>query len=282
MIYDLRMLFPLEIGGGRVICSNPQTGLPARSPQMAFPGGNAQAGENRILLRLPPARVYADAQLDDTARFSRRDFRWKPPLRFSIRARTSPAAPLGTFGFGFWNDPFSLSTGMGGAARKLPAPPQCIWFFYGSPPLDLPLAPGVAGCGWKAATLRSRKIPLALLAPLAAGGMMLAALPFARRPTFGFARRFYQAEECVLNLDPSRWHTYAIEWRELSAGFLVDGAEILRSDHPPHGPLGLVMWIDNQYAVASAEKGFGFGVLPLDQEQSLELEDGRIESPIPA
>jgi hypothetical protein len=199
-----------------------------------------------------------------------------------VRARTSIPAPLGTFGFGLWNDPFSLSLGMGGAARKLPAAPQCAWFFYGSPPLDLPLAEGVPGCGWKAATLRFRKIPTWLLAPLALGGVLLSGVPPLRRWAFGQARRFYRAEERLLPVDPSAWHAYAIEWRAASVGFFVDGAEVLRSLHPPLPPLGLVLWIDNQFAVASADKGFGFGVLPLEREQSLELESARIESPIPA
>jgi hypothetical protein len=112
-----------------------------------------RAEGERVTLRLPPASGYADSQLDDTQGRARRLFRWRPPLRFSVRARTSIPDPRGTFGFGFWNDPFSLSLGMGGAARKLPAAPQCAWFFYGSPPHDLPLAEGVPGSGWKAQTL---------------------------------------------------------------------------------------------------------------------------------
>jgi len=236
----------------------------------------------RVSLSLPPVKSYADAQLDDTQNLPRNALRWSPPLRFSVRARTSIPAPLGTFGFGFWNDPFSLSLGMGGAARKLPSAPQCAWFFYGSPPLDLPLAEGVPGNGWKAATLRFRNIPSPLLAPIAVGGVALASLPPLRKWALAQARRVYRAEERVLSIDPSQWHTYVIEWRPASAGFFVDGAEILLSMHPPLPPLGLVLWIDNQYAVASAEKGFGFGVLPIAREQTLELEAARIETGIPA
>jgi hypothetical protein len=237
---------------------------------------------DRARLFLPPVKSYADAQLDDTQNLPRARLRWRPPLRFSVRARTSTPAPLGTFGFGFWNDPFSLSLGMGGAARKLPAAPQCAWFFYGSPPLDLPLAEGVPGCGWKAATLRFRNIPAPLLAPVALGGALLASLPPLRPWAFGVARRFYRAEERLLEINPSQWHAYAIEWRAASIGFFVDGVEVLCSMHPPIPPLGLVLWIDNQYAVASAGQGFGFGVLELAKEQSLELEAARIETGIPA
>jgi hypothetical protein len=110
---------------------------------------------------------------------------------------------------------------------------------------------------------------------------LLAALPFMRSWAFRQARRFYRAEECRLAIDPSEWHDYAIEWAVSAVRFFVDGMEALRSEHPPTPPLGLVLWIDNQFAVASAEKGFGFGILPLGREQTLELADARIEAPFP-
>ena len=266
-------LLPWEIGGGLVV-------RPAGS---APPQPASAAGIQRLIdhadLRLPAVHNYGDAQLDDTQGLARPQFRWRPPLRFSIRARTSPGDPRGTFGFGFWNDPFSLSLGMGGAARKLPAAPQCAWFFYGSPPHDLPLAEGVPGSGWKAQTLSFRRIPPLALAPIAAGGALLASLPWTRAWAFRQARRFYRAEERLLAADPSAWHHYAIDWMASAVSFSVDGAEVLRSLHPPAPPLGLVLWIDNQYAVASAAKGFGFGILPLAGAQTLELEDAWIEAP---
>jgi hypothetical protein len=290
-----------EIGGGKVVWPAgtdpradpaPNVGSPPADegilpPNDAHePSGAAKPGRislfHQALLTLPPVKTYADAQLDDTQTLRRHTLRWRPPLRFSVRARTSIPAPLGTFGFGFWNDPFSLYLGMGGAARKLPSAPQCAWFFYGSPPLDLPLADGVPGWGWKAATLRFRNIPSPVLAPIAVGGVLLASLPPLRRWALAQARRVYKSEERLLPIDPSQWHTYGIEWRPDSAAFFVDGVEVLHSMHPPLPPLGLVLWIDNQYAVASAEKGFGFGVLALEREQTLELEAARIETGIPA
>jgi len=268
-------LLTLEIGGGRVL--RPPESI---APQPAPPAGEAPLID-RVRLHLPPVHSYADAQLDDTQGLARERFLWKPPLRFSVRARLSIPGPRGTFGFGFWNDPFSLSLGMGGAGRKLPAAPQCAWFFYGSPPHDLPLAEGVPGSGWKAQTLSFRRLPPLLLAPVAAGGALLAAFPFTRRWAFRLARRFYSAEERILEIDASAWHEYAIEWTAAAVRYFVDGSLALHSAHPPHPPLGLVLWIDNQYAVASPEKGFGFGVLPLEREQTLELENARVETRIP-
>ena len=282
-----RVLFPAAAAGSTSGAASPPAGtgtaVPAASsvqPLSAAPGTILIF--DRAVFHLPPVKSYADAQLDDTQNIPRSRLPWRPPLRLSLRARTSIPDPLGTFGFGFWNDPFSLSLGMGGAVRHFPSAPQCAWFFYGSPPLDLPLAQGVPGCGWKAATLHCPRIPIPVLAPLALGGVLLASLPLLRRPAFAFASRFYRAEERLLGIDPSQWHTYTIEWRATSVGFFVDGAEVLRSMHPPSPPLGLVLWIDNQYAVASAGLGFGFGVLPLEKEQSLELDSVRIERGIPA
>jgi hypothetical protein len=270
------LLRRFEIGGG---CATVQQPSGANSTPAAPALTRLLDGAQ---LRLSPASGYADAQLDDTAALRRGSLPWRPPLRFSVRARVSPRDARGTFGFGFWNDPFSFSLGMGGAARKLPAAPQCAWFFYGSPPHDLALAEGVPGSGWKAQTLSFRRIPPLALAPIAAGGVLLASLPWTRAWAFHQARRFYRAEERLLGADPSAWHQYAIEWTASAVGFSVDGTEVLRSLHPPAPPLGLVLWIDNQYAVASEAKGFGFGVLPLSGAQTLELEDAWIEAPLPA
>ena len=55
--------------------------------------------------------------------------------------------------------------------------------------------------------------------------------------------------------------------------FWIDGIERLRTPAPPDGPLGFVLWIDNQYAIASRDGRFGFGVSPLTEPQWLEVED---------
>jgi hypothetical protein len=155
-------------------------------------------------------------------------------------------------------------------------PSRCLWEWAA------PRAEGVSGSGWKAQALSFHRLPPLLLAPIAAGGALLAAIPLTRRWAFRQARRFYRAEERLLEIDPSAWHAYEIEWTDVMIRFFVDRMEVLSSANPPHPPLGLVLWIDNQYAVASPEKGFGFGVLPIEREQTLELEDARIEPPLPA
>ena len=242
---------PLEIGGGRV--TNLDT--------------------DHFHLSLPPARSggYADAQIDDYRRLSRRSFPWNPPARMQLEARASTLHPQGTLGFGFWNDPFSLSLGQGGAARRLPSSPQAIWFFYGSPPHDLALAPGVPGSGWKAAVLQTPRIPSLALAPLALGAIALAQIPGLKRPIINKALKFADAEERLISQSLNEWHRYELEWLEQGARFSVDGQTVLQTAVSPPAPLGFVTWIDNQYAIVSPQGGFRFGVLPLADEQWLEI-----------
>ena len=116
-----------------------------------------------------PVRAYANAQVDDTTGRARDQYRWYPPLCLSLQARFSHSQEelTGTAGFGFWNDPFMMS----GARR--PALPQALWFFYSAPPSDMPLAMGVPGTGWKAATLDARRWPFLALAPTAPLGVLL-------------------------------------------------------------------------------------------------------------
>ena len=244
-------LEPLEIGGGRV---------------ETHPAG--------WRMSLPPiGEGYADAQLDDYRLFKRGEFAWRPPLRLSLRARAHTTAPSGTLGFGLWNDPFTLSLGQGGAARRLPAAPQAAWFFYGSPPNDISLTPNVPGHGWKASVLRSPPIPSLALLPAAALAAGLSRLPILRSPVMRLARSFIQAQEAILSANLDEWHDYSMQWNSNGVEFSVDGRLVVSTDIAPRPPLGVVIWIDNQYAVASPQGGFGFGVLKTDANQWLEIED---------
>jgi hypothetical protein len=234
---------------------------------------------NRFRMSIPPSqKAYADAQLDDYRFLSRANFPWRPPLRMRLRARASHNTPVGTLGFGFWNDPFTLSLGQGGAARRLPAAPNALWFFYGSPPNNMALDPNVPGHGWKAASLRSTRIPPLLLAPTALIAAALTYLQPLRRRVMRTALRFVCAEEHLLDSTLDEWHDYELHWQERQAVFSVDGRQVHTVQAPPSGPLGFVTWIDNQYAIASPEKGFRFGTLTTQADQWLEIEDLTIES----
>jgi hypothetical protein len=242
---------PYLIGGGRLETSK------AGAIRLILP-----SGQNH----------YCDAQIDDYHLLPRKHFLWNPPVHLEIRARASHPQPPGTLGFGFWNDPFTLSLGQGGAARRLPAAPQTIWFFYGSPHNDIRLGCDLRGHGWKAASLRSLAIPSLLLAFPAGAAIVLSQIPCLRGPILRTALRFVSAEENLLDVTLTAWHRYTIDWAPYRAVFRVDDHIALEADNPPRGPLGFVAWIDNQFAVASPERGFHFGVIPTTREQWLELE----------
>jgi hypothetical protein len=230
--------------------------------------------EGIFILNLDPqSNGYTLAQMDDYHRLARRDFRWGPPLHLQVRALASLNESKGTLGFGFWNDPFSLSIGQSGTARRFPAGPQAVWFFYGSPPNDMVLAPPVPGNGWKAAILRSPRIPSLLLAPAAMAAFVAAQVSILRRVVMTTAQKAIQADEALLHHKLDQSHLYELIWEKHFVRFLVDGELVLHSTITPRPPLGLVIWIDNQYAIASPEGGFRFGMLPIHEAQSLEISE---------
>lgn len=237
------MLLPLEVNGGRV-----------------------EREGDHILLRLPPTpRGYANAQLDNYHGLRRNQLPARPPTSFRLHARASHPQPLGTLGFGFWNDPFSLNGGVLAA-------PNCVWFFYASPPADMALVDGVPGWGWKAATLNSGNPHPLLLAPAALAAIALTNIPGLGRPIMTAARKMIRAQEALLaDVDLTQWHTYELEWENECATLRVDGVERLSAPHAPTMPLGFVLWIDNQYAIALREGQFKFGVCPTTEEQWLEV-----------
>ena len=255
-------------------------GLPYGLAPFLVRGGQTESdvGE-RLRLTIPAAtRGYCDAQLDDYRSMPRRSFPWRPPLAFRVRARSSVREPLGTLGFGFWNDPFAMGIGEAGARRLLPSPPQTLWFFYASPQSDLRFSPAGPGNGWNAIALRSPSIPDPIFTMLGAGALGLLLLPALRRLPF---QVFYRTSHVAMAPIPAgldRWHEYGIDWEAGEARFLVDGETVLIAPHPPHGPLGLVLWIDNQFAVASPARGFRFGASPVGHAQSLELEGIRVDA----
>lgn len=248
------MLKALEISGGQVYY-------------------DARLGRGRLWVPATGPRRYTNAQLDDYhglthgRRWGGPRFESGPPVSLSLRARASHAAPRGTLGFGFWNEPFSI-------AGAVLSTPNVVWFFYASPPSDMALARGVPGHGWKAATLNTGRLPGWLVAPAALPAIALTRVPGLGRPIMALARRFAVAHETLLpeaRLD--QWHHYALDWQPGAARFLVDGVERLRAPAPPNRPLGFVMWIDNQYAIASEDGRFGFGIIPLPEPQWLEVAD---------
>ncbi len=225
----------------------------------------------RLLNFAGDGRSYTNAQLDDYQTLARRDFCWRPPLRLYLRARFSHSADqlCGTAGFGFWNDPFLMS------GWRWPALPRALWFFFASPPSEMALTLTTPGWGWKAAVIDAAR-PAALrwlpLAPLLVPVLRSRTL---HRRLWPHLQRDLGIAEAPVTGSLTAWREYEIVWGLQEVAFSVDGEIVLAGVPAPHGPLGLVLWIDNQYLVVHPSGRLRHGVLALAQTQWLEI--GEVE-----
>ena len=220
---------------------------------------------------------YSDAQLDDYQPLSRRNFLWRPPLRMSLRARFShPAGALrGTAGFGFWNDPFMMT-----GPRK-PALPRALWFFYASPPSNMALALDVPGFGWKAATIDALRWPFLALLPLSPVAAPLMNFRRLYRAAWPLAQRAINVSEAIVPAKMTDWHTYTIEWEARRVRFFVDQDLLLDCDTSPRGPLGFVMWLDNQFMIVTPQGRLKHGLLNAPGRQWMAIEHLQIQKIAP-
>ena len=224
-------------------------------------------------LEIPPGLKgkYRLAQLDDYAGLQRHSFSWQPPLTISLRARVSSATIPGTWGFGLWNDPFSLSLGLGGGTRRFPALPNAAWFFFASPQNYLSFRSDKPAQGFLAQTFLAPQIPAPILA-LGALGLPLLAWPWLAhklRPLF--ARVIEEDAFLLSGLDVTEWHEYSLKWALDQVIFRVDG-QAFETGISPQPPLGLVIWIDNQFAAFTPYGKLSYGTLANPEPAWLEFQ----------
>lgn len=213
-----------------------------------------------VRLEIPAGKAgtYRVSQQDDTASLPRRRFLHRPPLTMTLQARVSGSCLPGTWGFGFWNDPFTLGIGVKGSGIHLPALPQAAWFFYGSPKNDLSFQAKEPANGLMASVFSSKFTPSIVL-PLALPVLPLLLHKSTAKLVRKFASQFIQDEFVQLEMDSTAWHTYRLDWLPESVCFYLDGDAVFTTTASPKPPLGLVIWIDNQYAVFSADGTVQFG-----------------------
>lgn len=241
------------------------------APWRPFIKGNGSLQFTGDTLRLVTtdtlATQYTDAQIDDYQTLARRDFLWQPPVQMTVRARFShPAGELkGTAGFGFWNDPFMMT------GWRWPALPRVIWFFYSSPPSNMKLDLHTPGYGWKAATLDAGRWPFFALLPAAPLAVPLMNIGPLYRTFWPIGQKAIRVSEAVVPVEMTEWHTYHLDWQKKSARFEVDSQTVLACATPPRGPLGFVLWLDNQFMVATPWGRFNYGLLDGPGEQWLEI-----------
>ncbi len=228
------------------------------------PGAVVQATAQGYQLSVPAGKAgeYRLAQWDDYHRLTRSRFPHHPPLSFSVRARVSASHLPGTWGFGLWNDPFGLSLGFGATPFRLPTLPNAIWFFYASPENYLTVSERAAqpANGFFAGVFRSPRWPSALLALTLPGIPFLVIRPLARLARCLAARLIHQ-NGVALPIEVTEWHTYSFRWLADGCEFRLDGEEVLSTALSPRPPLGLVIWIDNQYAAFTPAGHLRYGTL---------------------
>ncbi len=225
----------------------------------------------RLSIPAGDATNYRNAQLDDYAGLSRHQFPHRFTRRISLFARTSSDSIPGTWGFGLWNDPFGLSLGFGGNPFRLPTLPNAVWFFDASKENYLSFQnerthkPAPTN-GFIAQIFRSPKFhPLLIPAGLA--------LAFSRKTTRQMLGRIIGEDRVAVSVNAAEWHRYSLTWEEKRVSFEVDNIEAFKSDVSPKPPLGLVVWIDNQYASFTPDGKVGFGVLANPEPAWLEIKE---------
>ncbi|WP_299025522.1 hypothetical protein [uncultured Thermanaerothrix sp.] len=224
-------------------------------------GGQVIPGPDawRLSLGDTPGGTYALAQLDDYLDLPRSRFHWQAPLRLDLEARVSAPNLPGTWGFGLWNDPFAMPLGVRGTARRWPALPNAIWFFHASPQNALTLRDDLPPHGFLAATFSAPPWPSLVLLP--ALPLLLGLLwPPAARLLRRLLRLFIHQDAAHLEVDVTGWHRYTLHWQARASRFSIDGTTVFETPVTPHGRLGLVIWIDNQYAAYTPQGRVRFGL----------------------
>ena len=209
---------------------------------------------------------YRDAQLDDYSKLPRHRFPHRS-LSLSLCARASSNSAAGTWGFGLWNDPFGLSLGFGGNPFRVPSLPNAAWFFYASPENYLSFTDDKPAQGFLAQTFCSPKFhPLLIPTGLA--------LPFSRRVARKLLSKVIDEDSSTVSVDTTQWHSYRLEWEAKRTVWYVDDAIVFESPVSPNAswPLGVIIWIDNQYAAFTPEGRLAAGVLEGESEW-LEVEN---------
>ena len=243
------------------------------------PGASTENTATGWLLQTPAGAAgnYRLAQLDNYANLSREGFPHKQPASLSLRCRVSCADLPGTWGFGFWNDPFAFSLGMRGGERRLPALPNACWFFNASSENHLSFHNKLPAQGFLTQTFRSPKIPSILLLPGLTGAPLLLSKTLSRWLRNIVASIIAQ-DGATVNVDTTLWHTYNLNWRSKEVVFSIDQSVVFKTPISPIGPLGAILWIDNQYAAWTPSGKIGMGTLETLTTGWIEIDQLEISS----
>lgn len=219
----------------------------------------------RLMIPKGPAGRYRLSQLDDHLGLERSEYPWYPPLTVSLRARVSSTKAPGTWGFGLWNDPFGFSFGPGEGFFHLPALPNTVWFFSASSKNHLSFRDDKPGQGFLAQVFRSPRFDFKLFI----AGLVF---PFSRKASRRMLSRVIAEDASLLSTNVNEWHTYRFQWSLAGSTFWVDENIVLETPISPVPPLGIVIWIDNQYAAFTPDGIIRWGLEENPESEWLEIE----------
>ncbi|HUN22349.1 MAG TPA: hypothetical protein PK299_04360 [Anaerolineales bacterium] len=225
----------------------------------------------RLAIPATTRLAYADAQLQDYTHLARLNCSCqaseRPSMRIQARFSHLPAEMGGTFGFGWWNNPISLTGG------SVLAMPHTAWWFGASRPNDLRFTANASGADWGAGTLAGARLPSVFMLAGAASAVLLTRIPVLRRFIVSTAQRLLKASQCPTpaHFDPREWHEYTCEWQATQVKFWLDGELFFETGVSPTQALGWVAWVDNQYAVLSPQGALQFGLVACAYTRWMEI-----------
>ena len=150
--------------------------------------------------------------------------------------------------------------------------PNTAWFFHASPENHLSLRKTLPGNGFLAQSFSSPAISSFLLAP----GLLAAPLLLSRRLA-GWIRavlsRVIDEDSDTLEPNLTQWHHYQLNWQPGRVEYYLDDVLVFETATSPKGPLGLVIWIDNQFAAFTPTGKISAGSLANPSPAWMEIAD---------
>jgi hypothetical protein len=159
--------------------------------------------------------------------------------------------------------------------RHFPTLPNAAWFFFASSQNYLSFRDEKPAQGFLAQTFRSLKLPTLLLA-LGAVGFPMLLWPHLARRLRPFFRSIIDEDSFSLEIDVTQWHSYLLEWQDTAVRFSIDD-QSFETTVSPKPPLGVVLWIDNQYAAFPPDGRLSYGTLENQRPVWLQIENLRME-----
>lgn len=97
--------------------------------------------------------------------------------------------------------------------------------------------------------------------------------PWTARVIRSILGQFIKDDSAIITLDATQWHTYTLQWVASDVFFNVDENIVFHTTVHPTGQLGVVIWIDNQYASFPPNGKLAYGTLENENPAWIEIID---------